>query len=94
MELFGPEKLMHFKHFDYVFVSIPPPQFISDVHVETPIEDNLLKKLSKVSFSSRFALIKYFDGDELQISEPSFCSNFLIGYWSNGRIRYWSLEGN
>lgn len=64
--------------FDYVLVSIPAPQLLDDV--EVTLSAQLKEKLAQVSYSSRYALIKYFTGTvDLDHVDAAMVSN-AVGY--------------
>ena len=80
------------ENFDYVLVSIPPPQLLGDIEIEPDIDFQIKEKLAAVKYSSRYALLKYYDDDvDLRRANPEF-GDFAVGY-TKGRIRYWSIEG-
>jgi len=77
--------------FDYALVSIPAPQLLNDVKLDL---DSILKeKLSKVKYSARYSLIKYF-ADSVDLSKiDEKMAQFKVGYRPAKKIRYWSKEG-
>ena len=76
--------------FDFVFLTIPPPQILTDIEFQPEIEPEIRKKLEKVKFSSRYALIKYFDPQQSEnFKNVEKFEKYMAGY-EKGRIRYWS----
>ncbi|CAG7835216.1 unnamed protein product [Allacma fusca] len=86
-----PEGKSHSELFDFVISTIPVPQILQLENIDAILkksDQDLKRKLSEVSYTSRYALGLFYN-TQLIINPPEAAVNFVD---DNPIVRYWTLE--